>query len=162
MKFFLILISLLNIHSLFPSITRTDKTKVMIHLEKFNEKYNLLHIGISFNCDFKTLRYDYRPFCEIDDCSYETSNINRLDRRDLFPDINLSDNIVMIEEMEKKDIYWGESEKTLDEIEEFEKTLHKKYILGVNDCRHYVNYFTRWVLDKPTPIWKLDKLWDEY
>ena len=43
----------------------------------------------------------------------------------------------------------------------YETVLHKKYILGIYDCRHYVNKFTEWSLDKPTPIWKLNRLWDE-
>ena len=93
---------------------------------------------------------------------HETSNIDRLNPREVFPNTDLLDDLEMSDDIEKKDIYWGESDKTLNEVQEFEKTLHKKYILGVNDCRHYVNKFTKWALDKPTPVWKLDKLWDEY
>jgi hypothetical protein len=162
MRILLLLISLININGLFPTILPSDKTRVTLHLEKFNEKYNLLHIGVSFRCRFETLRYDYRPFCEIDGCTYETSNIDRLNPRELFPNTDLLDDLEMSDDIEKKDIYWGESDKTLIEIQEFEKNLHKKYILGVNDCRHYVNRFTKWAMDKPTPVWKLDKLWDEY
>ena len=44
----------------------------------------------------------------------------------------------------------------------YEKTLHKKYILGIYDCRHYVNKFTDWCLDKPTPVWELYSLWNQY
>ena len=33
--------------------------KVYLHLEKFNERYNLLHVGISFDDDFRKIRYDY-------------------------------------------------------------------------------------------------------
>ena len=162
MKFFLVLLSLIEIKCLVPTILPSTKTKVNLHLEKFNERYNLLHIGISFRHDFQTLRYDYRPFCEDEDCSYETSDINISHEQLIYPNIDLLDNLELLDVIEKKDIYWGETDKTLSEIQEFEKTLHKKYILGVNDCRHYVNKFTKWALNKPTPIWKLYKLWDKY
>ena len=52
--------------------------------------------------------------------------------------------------------------KLYDDWVEFEKTLHKKYRVGIYDCRHYVNRFTRWSLDKPTPVWKLHRLWEKY
>lgn len=142
--------------------TYSPTTKVTLHLEKFNEKYNLLHIGISFQREFKTLRYDYRAFCEDDGCTYETTDIDRMNPREVFPNADLLGNLEINDDIEQIDIYWGESNKTLDEIQDFEKTLHKKYILGINDCRHYVNKFTEWAMDKPTPIWKLYKLWDEY
>lgn len=35
-------------------------------------------------------------------------------------------------------IHW-----TLDEIEEFESTIHKVYILGIMDCRHHVSDMLR-------------------
>ena len=70
-------------------------------------------------------------------------------------------NFYIPESLANKTIYWGETSKTLDEVVEFEKTLQKKYILGINDCRHYVNRFSRWALNKRTPIWKLDKLWNQ-
>tara|TARA_Y100000591_G_C21616942_1_gene585804 strand:- start:148 stop:636 length:489 start_codon:yes stop_codon:yes gene_type:complete len=146
----------------FEILVPKQNTKVIIHLEKFNEKYNLLHIGISFKRNFKTIRYDYRPFCENEPYNYETTNINRLNPRDIFPDTHLLNNLEMSDKIKKKDIFWGETNKTLEEIEEYEKTLHKKYILGINDCRHYVNKFTDWVLHKPTPIWKLNNLWNNY
>jgi hypothetical protein len=63
--------------------------------------------------------------------------------------------------MPNKTIYWGETDKTLEEVQLFEKSLQKKYILGINDCRHYVNRFSRWALNKRTPIWNLHKLWNQ-
>ena len=59
-------------------------------------------------------------------------------------------------------IYWGETHKTFEEIELFEQTLQKKYILGIHDCRHYVNKFSIWAVNKKTPIWKLNTLWNTY
>jgi len=139
------------------------KTRVNLHLEKFNEKYNLLHIGISFENNFQKLRYDYRAFCdEQEGCTYETTNIDRLNPREVFPNTDLFDNLESFDDIKKVKIYWGDTDKSFEEIREFEKTLHRKYILGVNDCRHYVNRFTKWALDKPTPIWKLNRLWDKY
>ena len=61
--------------------------------------------------------------------------------------------------MLSKNIFWGITNKTFDEIIEYEKTLNIKYKLGIYDCRHYVNKFTDWSLNKPTPIWTLHKLW---
>lgn len=157
-----LLLCLISVNGFIYTLLPSDKTQVTIHLEKFNEQYNLLHIGVSFNYMFETLRYDYRPFCETDECTYETTNIDRLNPREVFPNTDLLNNLEMSDDIEKKDIYWGETDKTLVEIQEFEKTLHTKYILGINDCRHYVNSFTDWALNKPTPIWQLNKLWDKY
>ena len=130
MRILLLLASLINSTAFFPTILPSDKTKVTLHLEKFNEKYNLLHIGISFRCNFETLRYDYRPFCEIDGCTYETSNIDRLNPREVFPNTDLLDDLEMSNDIEKKDIYWGESDKTLLEIQEFEKNITYKIYFG--------------------------------
>jgi hypothetical protein len=148
---------------LFSIPNHIPKTRVNLHLEKFNEKYNLLHIGICFENNFEKIRYDYRAFCdEQQGCTYETTNIDRLNPREVFPNTDLLDNLEISEDIKKVKIYWGDTDKTFEEIREFEKTLHCKYILGVNDCRHYVNRFTKWALNKPTPIWKLNRLWDKY
>ena len=124
------------------------KVIVNLHLEKFNKFYNLYHIGISFKNENenKVLRYDYRPFCEE-----KSLNANQLVIIDKFYKLLLSKTI------ENITIFWGETNKTLEEIEIFEKTLQKKYILGIYDCRHYVNGFSLWSLNKRTPIWKLHK-----
>tara|TARA_A100001011_G_scaffold394553_1_gene487225 strand:+ start:1354 stop:1830 length:477 start_codon:yes stop_codon:yes gene_type:complete len=137
----------------------SSQKKVFLHLEKFSQKYNLLHIGISFEDDFKSIRYDFRPFCD-DIESYETTNIEKN-----VESVILSENIlehIDINEFEKKNIYWGETNKTFEEIVEFEKSLHKKYILCYYDCRHYVREFTTWALNKSTPIWYLDEIWNNY
>ena len=47
-------------------------------------------------------------------------------------------------------------------IQIFKKYLQRRYKLGIYDCRHYVNKFTQWCLYKPTPIWDLHLLWEEY
>ena len=126
------------------------KVIVNLHLEKFNKFYNLYHIGISFKNENenKVLRYDYRPFCEE-----KSLNANQLVIIDKFYKLLLSKTI------ENITIFWGETNKTLEEIEIFEKTLQKKYILGIYDCRHYVNGFSLWSLNKRTPIWKLHKFY---
>ena len=132
------------------------KVIVNLHLEKINKYYNLYHIGISFKNqndqnDQNVIRYDYRPFCEE-----KPLNTNQLQLIDKFYKLLLSKTI------ENITIFWGETNKTLEEIALFEKTLQKKYILGINDCRHYVNSFSLWTLNKRTPIWKLDKLYKKY
>jgi hypothetical protein len=148
---------------------QNEKTKVSVHLERFNEKYNLLHIGISFSRNNKELRYDFRPHCE--NTGYLTTNMDRQDIRNIFPEIDhtnefinqykrYSDAIIFdTEHIYSKDILWGFTNYSFDEIIEFEKTLHDKYRIGIYDCRHYVSRFTKWCLDKPTPVWTLHRIW---
>jgi len=163
---------LLLIQTLFSYIVPTynPKTQVHLHLEKFNNELNLYHIGISFKNEDIVLRYDYRPFCDPTKCEYKTinnigvSSIGVSSTSVINKEVRLIDKIYKFyipETLANKTIYWGETSKTLDEVVEFEKTLQKKYILGINDCRHYVNRFSRWALNKRTPIWKLDKLWNQ-
>ena len=129
------------------------KVIVNLHLEKFNKFYNLYHIGISFKNenDNKLIRYDYRPFSEE-----KSLNTNQPVIIDIFYKLLLSKTI------ENITIFWGETNKTLEEIEDFEKTLPKRYILGIHDCRHYVNCFSLWALNKKTPIWKLHTFYKKY
>jgi len=148
--------------------TYNPKTQVHLHLEKFNNELNLYHIGISFKNEDTVLRYDYRPFCEPSICEFKTINKIGVSSTSIGPVLNKElrfidklYNFYIPESLANKTIYWGETSKTLDEVVEFEKTLQKKYILGINDCRHYVNRFSRWALNKRTPIWKLDKLWNQ-
>ena len=60
------------------------------------------------------------------------------------------------------DIYWGLSNKSLMDIINYEQSLNKRYILAFNDCRHYSRKLTDYALNKPTPIWKLNKLFNHY
>ena len=173
------------LHTLLAYIVpiNNHKTHVHLHLEKFNNEFNLYHIGISFKNEDTILRYDYRPFCEPNICEFKTlkSVSGATDIIDITgsTDISVATDISISpilnkelrfvdklyrfcipENVPNKTIYWGKTSKTLEEVVEFEKTLQKKYILGINDCRHYVNRFSRWALNKRTPIWSLDKLWN--
>ena len=158
--------------------TNNPKTQVHLHLEKFNNEFNLYNIGISFTNEDTILRYDYRPFCEPSICEFKTINsVNSVNSVTSVNSVSVATGISPVlnkelrfidklyrfyipENVPNKTIYWGETSKSLTEVVEFEKTMHKKYILGINDCRHYVNRFSRWALNKRTPIWKLDKLWN--
>ena len=165
----------LGIHyaSFFSIPPINTKTQVHLHLERFNEDFNLYHIGISFKNNNTLLRYDYRPFCEPNKCEFKTinNNVNNANA------ISINSNGAVVsnkqltfvdklyrfyipENVPNKTIYWGETSKSLEEVEQFEKTLPKKYILGINDCRHYVNRISLWALNKRTPIWSLEKLWN--
>ena len=166
LKFLLLLIGI-NSASLFSILTTNTntKTQVHLHLERFNDDLNLYHIGISFKNNNSVLRYDYRPFCEPNKCEFKT--INSVTTTTISPVLNKELRLVdklyrfyIPENVPNKTIYWGETSKSLEEVEQFEKTMPKKYILGINDCRHYVNRFSRWALNKRTPIWSLDKLWN--
>lgn len=129
-----------------------NKKKIVhLHLEKFNTQYNLFHIGISFENEDCAIRYDYLPFREPDN-----PNNN---------EVSILDKVYQCfipKKIETRIIYWGETHKTFEEIELFEQTLQKKYILGIHDCRHYVNKFSIWAVNKKTPIWKLNTLWNTY
>ena len=57
-----------------------------------------------------------------------------------------------------KEIFLGETNYSLKEIMEYENTLNKFYILGIHDCRHYVNDLTKWTLNMTIPIWNLETL----
>ena len=162
---------LLLIQTLFSYIVPAynPKTQVHLHLEKFNNELNLYHIGISFTNEDTIIRYDYRPFCEPNKCEFKTVNsvasVNSVVSVGsvLNKELRFIDKLYRFyipEKLPNKTIYWGETSKSLTEVVEFEKTMHKKYILGINDCRHYVNRFSRWALNKRTPIWSLDKLWN--
>ena len=173
--------NLLNFFILFKlslcyNLPINTNTQVFIHLDKFNERYNLMHIGISFNNFNNYIRYDFRAF--NDGKSYITTENERYNIRYIFPDIfvNTNNNIIMentnnfrdillydFDTIHSKNILWGISNKTIDEIIEYEeKYLQRRYKLGIYDCRHYVNKFTQWCLYKPTPIWDLHLLWEEY
>ena len=102
------------------------------------------------------IRYDYRPFCEPDNCEYNIQGSQK--------QVTLIEKIYklyIMENIPNKTIYWGETDKTLEEVYLFEQHLEKKYILGINDCRHYVNRISRWAVNKRTPIWGLNKLWNQ-
>ena len=139
--------------------------KVLLHLECFNELNNMYHIGISFHEKTRNIRFDYRAF--NDGRSYETTEKQRLNVYDMFPDNPLkfyTDQKLYVQyrkymEERSKTILWGETNKSMKEIVEYEENLHKRYIIGIYDCRHYVHDFTYWCMNKATPIWKLDELW---
>tara|TARA_Y100000389_G_scaffold203334_2_gene251437 strand:- start:540 stop:1004 length:465 start_codon:yes stop_codon:yes gene_type:complete len=135
---------------------------VYLHMEKFNERFNLLHTGISFSDKYKTVRYDFRPFSAGG--SYETNLESRLDSEALFPTFPTNEEFGQHrEELETKKIKWGETKKTWKEISEFEieSLCTKRYIIGVYDCRHYTRDFTRWCCNNQTPVWNLDVLWNQ-
>lgn len=161
--------------SFFSMPLNTPKTQVHLHLERFNDDFNLYHIGISFKNNNSLLRYDYRPFCEPNKCDFKTVNTISINNDANAISVNSNGAVAsnkqltfidklyrfyIPENVPNKTIYWGETSKTLEEVEQFEKTLHKKYILGINDCRHYVNRISLWALNKRTPIWSLEKLWN--
>ena len=180
MKFFFYLLAIIFTSEsyLIPKlpfyIKPKTKTKTFLHLEKFNEKYNLLHIGVSFISANKCARFDFRQSEEqMSFMTYTNYPFNYIyfyllnkqftirQNPDIYP-LFLLDYEKSSNKFQTIDIYWGSTNKSIEEIIEFEKTLNKKYILGINDCRHYSRKLTKWALDKPTPIWKLSKLFNKY
>lgn len=109
------------------------RRKVYIHIQQLFSNTNIFHIGISFYNINNNIRYDLR--------GYNIENINFLNK-------NLYD----------ETLFWGYTNTTLKQILDYESSLKYKYILGIYDCRHYVRNLSEWSMNKPTPIWKLDKL----
>lgn len=132
-----------------PNLIINKKTDVYIHIEKLYARLPIYHIGVTFYNGYKSVRYDYRPFNE--NGSYIT---NYKDNTETF-----KNNII-----KSKTIYWGQTNLSLEEIHLYQKNIvenYPKYRLGINDCRHYANKLTKNVCEKPTPIWKLYKLWNK-
>jgi hypothetical protein len=144
---------------------------VFIHLEQFNKRYGLLHIGISFENNYKILRYDFKKdgenYLTVSKLKFIPDSIMYLNGEfivdDYIPETYdiLKSRYNKNVEVETVTIPWGITNYSFKEIEEFEESLHMKYILGIYDCRHYVRRFTKWATCKATPVWKLHLLWKE-
>jgi len=116
------------------------KTKVYIHIELLIPRTNIYHIGVTFKSITSNIRYDMRGINLDNLYSFLRENLEK--------------------EMYSKTLFWGYSDKSLDEIIEYEKSIEHQYIIGICDCRHYVRNLTIWACNKPTPVWKLIKLLD--
>tara|TARA_B100000424_G_C22907492_1_gene482722 strand:+ start:883 stop:1371 length:489 start_codon:yes stop_codon:yes gene_type:complete len=114
--------------------------KVYIHLQNLISNTNIYHIGISYCSIYKNIRYDLRGYNIPEYLKYLNNLISEKN----------SDHEITL--------FWGYCYKTIDSIIEYEKQLNNKYILGIYDCRHYVNNLTKWSMNKSTPIWRLTKL----
>ena len=145
------------------SLVIPSPTKVYINLEKVNPI--ITHTGITFinEDENKIIRYDFRAFNNNDD--YSTNDESRKNVTLMFPNINpkfldlkgfneFRDDILLYSD----NILLGTTNYSIEEIIEYERTISKKYILGIYDCRHYVNKLCIWTLNKSIPIWNLDKL----
>ena len=114
------------------------KTKVYIHIELIFPRTNIYHIGVTFKSIGSNIRYDIRGINLDNIYSFFIENLEN--------------------ELYSKTLFWAYSDKNLEEIIEYEKSIEHKYILGIYDCRHYVRNLTMWSCNKPTPVWKLIKL----
>ena len=114
--------------------------KVYIHLENLISKTNIYHIGISYCSIYDNVRYDFH--------GYNITNYYKYFNY-LMKDKNSENEITL---------FWGYCYKNIDSITQYEKKINNKYIIGIYDCRHYVNNLTKWSMNKSTPIWRLTKL----
>lgn len=112
--------------------TLNKNVKVYIHLEQLISNTNIYHIGITFKTIIYKVRFDIGTF--------ERFNFN-----------------IIKKDKKNKKIFWGYSNKSLEEIINYENNMEYTYFLGIYDCRHYVRNLTEWSCDNPTPIWKLYK-----
>ena len=136
-----------------------NPTKIYLNLDKPSDK--IIHTGITLRNEIKEIRYDFRAF--NDNRNYITTIESRKNISEMFPDLDrkfidykgLNNEITNIY---SKEIYWGTSNFSIDEIQKLEKQLHKKYILGIYDCRHYTDELCKLTLNKGIPIWNLKSL----
>lgn len=138
------------------------RTVIRLHLERFNRRYNLYHIGVSATAPHRSVRFDYRAF--NDNHSYVTVDERHDPRepRDVLAPRNALATIGWREmPVERKTVVWGVSDLSVEDICCFERGLRRKYVLGVYDCRHYTRDMTRHCLDRPSPVWSLDALWHD-
>ncbi len=138
-----------------------NPTKVYLNLEKSNNL--IIHTGITLKNNFKEVRFDFRAF--NDNRDYMTTFETRRNISQLFPDLDrrFISNKGLSEEMKfiySKELYWGTSNYSMEEIISLEKNLHKKYIFGIYDCRHYANELCMLTVNKRIPIWNLKSLLD--
>ena len=136
-----------------------NPTKVYLNLEKPNDL--IIHTGVTLKNNLKEVRFDFRAF--NDDRDYMTTFESRKNISEMFPglDRKFIDYKGLGGEMEflySKELYWGTSNYSIEEIVKLEKRLHKKYILGVYDCRHYTDELCKLTLNKGIPIWNLKSL----
>ena len=112
------------------------KTKVYIHISRIMPIVSIYHIGITFQNYDTTINYD----------------IGENNKIRILPTLPKSKNSHII--------FWGYTNKSLDEIIDYEKKLFRnyKYILGFNDCRHYTRILANWTTNKPTPIWRIKNI----
>ncbi len=150
-----------NIFNFILSMTIFSPVKVYINIERVNPI--ITHTGITFENDENSIRYDFRAFNDND--NYITDEESRKNINEMFPKINptffdikgFNEHRENINSFSDK-IYLGTTNYTLQEIIDFEKTINKNYILGIHDCRHYVNDLTKWCLNVSIPIWNLKKI----
>ena len=125
----LLILNFTNCYNIPLFLASNEKTKVLLHLERFNERYNLLHIGISFSNENKNIRYDFRPYSES--VGYLTTTMDRREFSSIFPEMEVSSDfeeqyrryrdaiIFDSKELYTKDIFWGFTNYSFDEIVEY-------------------------------------------
>ena len=140
-----------------------NPTKIYLNLDKFNNF--IIHSGITFKNNERKIRYDFRAFNKNN--TYITNEYTRQNINSMFPDLfntksihnNINYNYLYNKvKYKSKEIYWGLSNFSIEELIEIENNLDKNYLLGINDCRHYVNELCKIALNKEIPIWNLNSL----
>ncbi len=117
--FFKLLIFFFNITQLYSY----NLKYVNINLEKFNTKYNLMHVAVTFSdpiCSInrKICRFDFRVY--NDGNSYLTNRRQRLDLHLTFPNLHIPEKYDRNQfnlyrkniDIHSKSIYWGYTNKT--------------------------------------------------
>tara|TARA_B100002052_G_scaffold273264_1_gene275559 strand:- start:401 stop:874 length:474 start_codon:yes stop_codon:yes gene_type:complete len=144
-----------------------NPTKIFLNLDKFNNF--IIHSGITLKNSERKIRYDFRAFNKNN--TYITNKYTRQNVNHMFPDLfdTKSKHAISIDynyiynkiTYTSKEIYWGTSNFSIEELIKIENNLDKNYLLGIYDCRHYVNEFCKIALDKEIPIWNLNSLIDD-
>jgi hypothetical protein len=146
-----------------------NPTKIFLNLDKFNNF--IIHSGITLKNSERQIRYDFRAFNKNN--TYITNKYTRQNVNHMFPNlfdtkskhpiaIAIDYNYIYNKiKYKSKEVYWGTSNFSIEELIKIENNLDKNYLLGIYDCRHYVNEFCKIALDKEIPIWNLNSLIDD-
>lgn len=118
--------------------------QVTLHLKRIIPRSNVMHAGISFRSAHRAMRFDFGP------SKFDARHIGTWFARRGAPEQTV-------------DVAWGATNRTWPEIVQFERDVlrRRRYLLGVYDCRHYVRDFADWSVGEPTPVWRLEELWEE-
>ena len=131
---------------------------VYLHLHRSSPTF--VHTGLSVCDDTTCVRYDFRAF--NDGYTYETRTDMLNDNAYLFPRLpEIVRQHLATPTNDVKTIRLGETRRTIPEVVVFERTLHRRYILGWYDCRHHSNALCKFCLNKTIPLWDLNRLFSE-
>lgn len=114
-------------------------TCVAVHVERLGPGLPLAHVGVTFTDSSHFVRFDCAPFPRDGKCMTTFTHRERAcrDPIDIYDDWTV----------------WGYSNFSLNSLSRLADCLsNRRYVLGVNDCRHYVHGLTSYACAQATPV----------